>query len=283
MVQKKDKKSCTNARGETGAAWFPYYLTSSPKMLMHVQDDNSVEAMVFNCGEAATATVAVQGHNTQEGQSGSTSEPYPSASINSGERRGRTYQVKDCQHLGRTFIDALMQADNTMETAYDSKCESGSKANFETEPSRARSERSTGAGSTKENLKHQCAVRGEDTRSWSFVIPKMQPVSAQFHADRPWQAGAPPERNLLQPRGAARASRSGKLHAVACSIIYFSSSTTLERSKGRGAQAHQDGSAGAHDASCEAREGMPAGRQQFRPTLRSRKGDEILRECPSKP
>ena len=187
MVQKKDKKSCTNARGETGAAWFPYYLTSSPKMLMHVQDDNSVEAMVFNCGEAATATVAVQGHHTQEGQSGSTSEPYPSASINSGERRGRTYQVKDCQHLGRTFIDALMQADNTMETAYDSKCESGSKANFETEPSRARSEHSTGDGSTKENFEHQRAVRGEDTRSWSFVISKMQPVSAQFDEDRPWQ------------------------------------------------------------------------------------------------
>ena len=61
-----------------GAAWFlPYYLRSSPKLLMHLQDSDSAEAMAFNGGEATTATIAVQGHHTQEGQLSSTSEPYP--------------------------------------------------------------------------------------------------------------------------------------------------------------------------------------------------------------
>ena len=46
MVQSKDKESCTNG---SGAAWFfPYYLRSSQKLLMHLQDYNSVEAMAFN-------------------------------------------------------------------------------------------------------------------------------------------------------------------------------------------------------------------------------------------
>ena len=58
---------------------------------MHLQDYNSAEAMAFNGSEATTATI--QGHHTQEGQLSSTSEPYPSAGINSlrGERRGRTH------------------------------------------------------------------------------------------------------------------------------------------------------------------------------------------------
>ena len=66
MVQSKDKESCTNG---SGAAWFvPYYLRSSPKLLMHLPGYNSAEAMAFNGGEATTATTAVQGHHTQEGQ-----------------------------------------------------------------------------------------------------------------------------------------------------------------------------------------------------------------------
>ena len=52
-------------------------------------------------------------------------------------------------------------------TAYDSKGESDIKANFETVPSWAKSERSPGAGSTEKNFKHQCVVRGKDTRSGS--------------------------------------------------------------------------------------------------------------------
>ena len=47
--------------------------------------------------------------------------------------------------------------------------------------------------------------------------------------------------------------------------------------------ANQDGSASAYDASGWARQGIPARRQQLRPTLRSRKGDDIPRERPSKP
>ena len=50
---------------------------------MHLQDYNSAEAMAFNGSEATTATIAVQGHHTQEGQLNLTSEPYPRASINS--------------------------------------------------------------------------------------------------------------------------------------------------------------------------------------------------------
>ena len=65
---------------------------------MNLQDYNPAEAMAFNSCEATTATIAVQGHHTQQGQLSSTSEPYPRASINSRERGGRTNQVKDCQH-----------------------------------------------------------------------------------------------------------------------------------------------------------------------------------------
>ena len=78
MVQSKDKESCTNGSGAAG--FFPYYLRSTPKLLMHLQDYNSAEAMAFNSGEATTATIAVQGHQTQEGQLSSTSEPYARAS-----------------------------------------------------------------------------------------------------------------------------------------------------------------------------------------------------------
>ena len=105
-------------------------------------DENSDCEYQVDDDEATTATIAVQGHHTQEGQLNSTSEPYPCARLNSGERGGKTYQVKDCQHLGRTFIDALKQADNTKVTAYDSKGESGIKANFETVRCWAKSERS---------------------------------------------------------------------------------------------------------------------------------------------
>ena len=50
----------------------------------------------------------------------------------------------------------------------------------------------------------------------------------------------------------------------------------------RGSQ-HTKGSASTYDASCEAREGIPARPQQFRPMLQLRKGDDILLECLSKP
>ena len=59
MVQSKHKESCTYG---LGATWFiPYYLRSTLKLLMHLQDYNSAEAMAFNSGEAKTATIAVQG------------------------------------------------------------------------------------------------------------------------------------------------------------------------------------------------------------------------------
>ena len=48
MAQSKDKESCTNG---SGAAWFfPYYLRSSPNLLIKLQNYNSAEAimMVFN-------------------------------------------------------------------------------------------------------------------------------------------------------------------------------------------------------------------------------------------
>ena len=45
------------------------------KLLMHLQDYNSAEALAFNSCEATTATIAVQGHHAQEGQLSSTSEP----------------------------------------------------------------------------------------------------------------------------------------------------------------------------------------------------------------
>ena len=198
-------------------------------------DENSDCKYQVNDDEATTATIAVQGHHTQEGQLNSTSEPYPCARLNSGERGGKTYQVKDCQHLGRTFIDALKQADNTKVTAYDSKGESGIKANFKTVPSWAKSERSPGACSTEKNFKHQCVVRGEDTRSGSSAFPRCSRIQRNStRTGRPWQAGALHERTLQQSREAARESWSGKLHLVACSTIYLSSSTTLERRKGRG-------------------------------------------------
>ena len=57
----------------------------------------------------------------------------------------------------------------------------------------------------------------------------------------------------------------------------------LERRKGRGRRSTKIGVPATYDASCEAREGIPARRQQFSPTLHSRMVDEILRECPSKP
>ena len=93
-----------------GSTVLPLYLRSTQKLLMHLQDCNFAEAMAFNSGKATTAAITVQGHHTQEGQLSSRSEPYPRAHLNSGERGGRTYQVKDCQHLGCTFIDALKQA-----------------------------------------------------------------------------------------------------------------------------------------------------------------------------
>ena len=89
-------------------------------------------------------------------------------------------------------------------------------------PSRARSERSPGAGSKKKNFKHQRVVRGEDARSWSSAFPgcsRFQHTARGSNSTwtgRSWQAGAPPERNLLQPRGAARGSWTGNLHLVAC-------------------------------------------------------------------
>ena len=168
-------------------------------------DENSDCKYQVNDDEATTATIAVQGHHTQEGQLNSTSEPYPCARLNSGERGGKTYQVKDCQQLGRTFIDALKQADNTTVTAYDSKGESGIKANFETVPSWAKSERSPGACSTEKNFKHQCVVRGEDTRSGSSAFPRCSRIQRNStRTGRPWQAGALHERTLQQSREAAR-------------------------------------------------------------------------------
>ena len=49
-------------------------------------DENSDCKYQVNDDEATTATIAVQGHHTQEGQLNSTSEPYPCARLNSGER-----------------------------------------------------------------------------------------------------------------------------------------------------------------------------------------------------
>ena len=51
---------------------------------------------------------------------------------------------------------------------------------------------------------------------------------------------------------------------------------------GRGSQ-HTKGNASTYHASCEAREGIPARPQQFHLMLQSRKGDDILLECLSKP
>ena len=132
----------------------------------------------------------------------------------------------------QTFIDSLKQADNSKVTAYDSKGESGIKADFETVPSWAKAERSPGAGSTEKNFKHLCVVRG--TRSGSLAFPRCSLIQRNStRTSRPWQAGTLHERTLLQPREAARGSWSGKPHLVACSTIYLSSSTTLERRKGK--------------------------------------------------
>ena len=81
------------------------------------------------------------------------------------------------------------------------------------------------------------AVRAHTCLPRPLVPADHLPIS-QGSAGRPgglaWQAGALHERTLLQPLEAARGSWSGKLHLVACSTIYLSSSTTLERRKGRG-------------------------------------------------
>ena len=46
---------------------------------------------------------------------------------------------------------------------------------------------------------------------------------------------------------------------------------------------HQDRSASAYYASCEAREGIPARHQQVHLMLCLKTGDDMLHECPSKP
>ena len=87
-----------------------------------------------------------------------------------------------------------------LETDYDSKGESGIKANFEMVPSWAKSELSLGAGSMDKNFKHQCVVRGEDTRSGSTAFPRCSLFQRNSTLTcRPWQAGALHERTLLQP------------------------------------------------------------------------------------
>ena len=64
-VQSIDKGSCTNG---LGTAWFIlYYLKFSSKLLIHLQDYNSAEAMAFNGCETTTATIAVQGFTHRKG------------------------------------------------------------------------------------------------------------------------------------------------------------------------------------------------------------------------
>ena len=71
------------------------------------------------------------GLQIQEGQPGPFREPHLCTSTYSGERCSRSYQAKDCQHLGCSFVEALNQAETAKAAvAQDTKGGSDSKVGY---------------------------------------------------------------------------------------------------------------------------------------------------------